>query len=90
MKRPGHELIERGVRDLEEGRRTWEALLVAIGAPRLESLGLRLPGARPEKPELALYHLIAAENPRGAHAEYNALVRRLVSYEQALGAIKAR
>ena len=36
---PGEELIEAGLRDLREQRETVEALLVAIGAPRLRRLG---------------------------------------------------
>jgi len=37
---PGEELIEAGLRDLRERRETVEALLVAIGAPRLRRLGV--------------------------------------------------
>jgi hypothetical protein len=59
------------------------ALLVAIGAPRLRALGLAVPDA-PPGPEHRLYQLLTRDNPDGAHAQYNALVRRLVSFERAL------
>lgn len=79
---PGADLIEQGLSDLEAGIESKAALLVAIGAPRLSRLGLRVPMAIPE-PELRLYHLLHAEDPETAHSRYNALIRRLVSYERA-------
>lgn len=78
---PGGDLIARGLEDLGNGVESAEALLVAIGAPRLRALGLRvpdLPGA-----EHRLYLLLAREDPDSAHGRYNALVRRLVSFERA-------
>ena len=39
---PGQDLIEAGLLDLQAGRETIEALLVAIGEPRLRRLGLNL------------------------------------------------
>ena len=78
---PGGDLIERGLVDLTRGRDTAEALLVAIGGPRLRRLGLPVP-ARPT-PEHALYQVLAADDPETAHSRYNALIRRLVSFERA-------
>ena len=65
---------------------TVEALLVAVGAPRLRRAGLCVPTAPgwPAQPELALYEAVAAQNPADAHSRYNALIRRLVSFERAL------
>jgi hypothetical protein len=80
---PGGDLVARGLEDLRAGRRTVEALLVAIGAPRLRACGLDVPDGV-SSPEHALYALLAEENPDGAHGRYNALVRRLVSFERAL------
>jgi len=80
---PGADLIEAGLRDLSTGRQTAEALLVAIGAPRLRRIGLALPENLPRNPEHRLYELLAKDNPDSAHSRYNALVRRLVSYERA-------
>lgn len=79
---PGSELIEAGLRDLEEGRRSVPALVVSIGAPRLRQLGFEVLSAI-EDAEHALYALLAAEDADSAHGRYNALVRRLVSFERA-------
>ncbi len=78
---PGSELVEAGLRELAEGRCTIPALLVSIGAPRLRQLGFELVPI--EDPEHTLYELLAAEDPDSAHGRYNALVRRLVSFERA-------
>jgi hypothetical protein len=87
---PGAEWVRDGLRDLEAGHETLAALLVAIGAPRLRLAGLRVPDApfsRPEQgdfPEHRLYLRLATEDQDSAHSRYNALVRRLVSFERAL------
>ena len=80
---PGEELIEEGLRDLAAGDETVFALLVAIGAPRLRNLGLKLPHDLPASPEHRLYLKLAADDPDSAHSRYNALIRRLVSFERA-------
>ena len=85
---PGSDLIEAGVRDLREGRETIEALLVAIGSPRLRRLGLELPDRLPIDPEHRLYGLLAADDSDSAHSRYNALIRRLVSFERAAECVK--
>lgn len=82
---PGADLIERGLADLASGRLSEEALLVAIGAPRLRSLGYAVPVARSDgSPEHMLYTRLARHGATDAHSRYNALIRRLVSYERAL------
>jgi hypothetical protein len=80
---PGEDLIEEGVNDLRAQRETVAAFLVAIGSPRLRRLGIDLPDALPENPEDRLYELLAKDEPDSAHSRYNALIRRLVSYERA-------
>ncbi len=80
---PGADLIEKGLADLHSGQKTVEALLVAIGAPRLRTIGLNLPANLPDNPEDRLYDLLAEDDSDSAHSRYNALVRRLVSYERA-------
>lgn len=80
---PGEDIITRGLRDLDAGRITVGALLVSIGAPRLRCLGVIIPSAIAH-PEHRLYELLAQAEPDAAHAQYNALVRRLVSFERAL------
>ena len=73
-----------GLADLRAGRvDTIAALLVTIGAPRLRHLGLTVPAGEDE-PEERLYASLAAEHGDAAHSRYNALVRRLVSFERAL------
>lgn len=80
---PGADLIRAGVADLAAGIESVPALLVAVGAPRLRRLGYVVPDSRPN-PEHRLYALLARDDPNSAHGRYNALVRRLVSFERAL------
>ena len=82
---PGYELVRKGLSDLESGVESAEALLVSIGAPRLRVAGLDV-AAPLESAEHRLYGLLAAEDSDAAHGRYNALVRRLVSFERALDA----
>lgn len=79
---PGADLVERGIADLGAGRESAEALLVSIGAPRLRSVGIET-AAPIADPEHKLYLLLAREQGDAAHSAYNALVRRLVSFERA-------
>jgi hypothetical protein len=79
---PGAELVEKGLGDLAEGAVTVESLLVSVGAPRLQRLGFELRSPF-EDAEERLYLLLASSDPAGAHGRYNALVRRLVSFERA-------
>lgn len=74
--------MEEGLRDLAAGAESDAALLVAIGAPRLQRLGISVP--RRAQPEHRLYERLRATHGDGAHSRYNALVRRLVSFERAL------
>lgn len=81
--KPGEDIIIKGITDLEAGRETVESLLVSIGATRLRRAGLTIPNPTFDSPEHRLYKMLAAENSDSAHSRYNALVRRLVSYERA-------
>jgi len=87
QKLPGSELIDEGIDDLSRGIRSVSALLVSIGAPRLTRLGLEIPNPIP-RPEHLLYELLREEDPGAAHSRYNALVRRLVSFERAAACAK--
>ena len=80
---PGADLVTQGLEDLRHQRVTLESLLVSIGAPRLRLSGVEVP-APLDDPEHRLYALLAAEDSDSAHGRYNALVRRLVSFERAL------
>ena len=85
---PGAELVEQGLSDLTRGLYSAAALLVLIGAPRLRGLGIDVPAADVSNPEHALYDLLAREDPDSAHSRYNALVRRLVSFERAADLVR--
>jgi len=80
---PGAEFVTAGLQDLERGVVSVPALLVSVGAPRLRALGVAIPRVE-ENPEHRLYHLLLQDHADAAHGRYNALVRRLVSFERAL------
>lgn len=82
MELPGADLVEQGIVDLRMRRETKEALLVSIGSPRLRTLGIDVPEPMAD-PEHRLYELLARDDVDAAHGRYNALIRRLVSYERA-------
>jgi hypothetical protein len=79
---PGGDLIEAGLRDLERGVESVPALLVSIAAPRLRRLGYVISHPFPS-PEYRLYEVLWQSDPDAAHGRYNALIRRLVSFERA-------
>ncbi|HEX3624618.1 MAG TPA: hypothetical protein VH280_04240 [Verrucomicrobiae bacterium] len=82
---PGESLVRQGLADLRAGRKTAPAYLIVIARPRLSRAGL-LSDIHIEpslEAELCLYRLLRAEGG-DAYSRYNALVRELVSFEQAL------
>lgn len=85
---PANELISTGIQDLQNERETIAALLVAIGAPKLRSLGLNLPRTLPPNPEHRLYDLLALDGSNSAHSRYNALIRKLVSFQRAMECVR--
>jgi hypothetical protein len=84
---PGADLIESGLADLAQNVISAPALLVAIGAPRLRQLGIAVP-ATVSNPERLLYEWLARDGADGAHSRYNAMIRRLVSFERALACVR--
>ena len=80
---PGADLIRDGLDDWRRGIESVPALLVQVGAPRLRHLGIDMPTVAVDSPEHRLYALLAADTPDSAHGRYNALIRRLVSFERA-------
>ena len=80
---PGADLVTEGLADLRSGRTTVPALLVSIGAPRLQRAGIDVP-APLDDAEHRLYTLLEDGSGAAAHGRYNALVRRLVSFERAV------
>ena len=85
---PANELIVAGIEDLRSRRETIAAFLVAVGAPKLRNLGMDIPEDLPPNPEHRLYDLLASTEPDSAHSRYNALIRRLVSFERALRCVR--
>jgi hypothetical protein len=81
---PGADLVEQGLADLASRRVSVPSLLVAIAAESLRRAGLAVPEAGIARPERRLYELLAETDPDSAHSRYNALLRRLVSFERAL------
>jgi len=80
---PGGDLVAKGLLDLARSSVTVEALLVSIAAPRLRDKGVLFAAPLPD-PEHRLYERLAREDPDSAHSRYNALLRRLTSFESAL------
>lgn len=79
---PGADLVRAGIHDLRARVASPEALLVSIGSPRLRSLGFAVDEPF-DRAEHRLYELLRREDANSAHSRYNALVRRLVSFERA-------
>ena len=79
---PGSHLVADGLRDLALGIESDGALLVSIGAPRLARLGFAVANALPDA-EHRLYLRLAQTDRWSALSRYNALIRRLVSFERA-------
>jgi len=82
---PGESLVRQGLADVHAGRCTVPACLGSIARPRLSRAGL-LAGAHiglPPEPELCLYRLLRDQGG-DAYSRYNALLRELTSFEQAL------
>lgn len=85
---PGADLVLKGLRDLEDGTDSIEALLVQVAASTLRSHGLPMPASTsPEPPEHRLYARLEETYGQAAHSQHNALVRRLVSFERALACV---
>ena len=82
---PGEDLVREGLVDVRRGARTIPALLVTIALPRLRRAGIlgEVSSELKADSELQLYRLLRL-SPGDAYSEYNALMRRLVAFEQAL------
>lgn len=79
---PGSDLVSEGLEDLAAGRETECALLVALAAPRLRTLGIEVPPGGGDRPSHRLYELIASQTD-GAYSRYNALLARMSSFARA-------
>jgi hypothetical protein len=82
---PGEALVRQGLVDFQAGRLTICACLVSIARWRLIRAGL-IPSSSvfpPDDAELELYRLLCLA-PGDAYSRYNALLRELASFENAL------
>jgi hypothetical protein len=82
---PGEVLLREGLADYQSGRCTIPACLVGMARSRLCRAGLItgvVASSFPE-PERQLYRLLRQEGG-DAYSRYNALIRELASFEQAL------
>lgn len=86
---PGGDILTDGLRDLASGVVSESGLLLLAAEPRLKSRGIQLPEhvTRPAIPEHELYQLLVREHGEEAYRHYRALLRRLVSLENALDAL---
>ena len=80
---PGGEIVDRGLRDLAEGRATADALLVSLAAPRLRREGVPMPRTTLPDADRRLYRLIESEHGLLAHARYLAHLRQIASFADA-------
>lgn len=89
---PGGEILRNGLKDLQAGVRSIDALLVLVGAPRLTRCGIRIPQTRSASalPEHELFDLLCTKHGPEAYRHYRSLMRRLVSLENALDGLTAR
>lgn len=83
---PGSELVSVGLADLAAKRQSVPALLVSLAATRLRGLGFEVIDPIPDA-DHRLWEALARDDPDAAHSRYNALVRRLVSFERAAGCV---
>ena len=87
---PGATLVERGLADAHRGVWSAEALLLAVAPSRLRGLGIDVPEPLPADPELALYTRLQHDGVEDPYARYNALLRQLDSFLEALTARRRR
>ncbi|MEP6937514.1 MAG: hypothetical protein ABI871_05535 [Chthoniobacterales bacterium] len=83
---PGADLIAQGIADARAGKVTVFACLVLIALPVLQRRGIVPPdwtAAACPDPELTMYRLLQREGG-DAFGRYNALLRRLVSFQRSL------
>ena len=82
---PGEDLMHEGLADMETGRLTVAACLAAIALPRLRRAGVlvEVPPGLSSDVELQLYRLLR-KSGGDAYSRYNALLRQIISFEQAL------
>jgi hypothetical protein len=89
---PGAELVLPGLIEAAAGQLTVGSCLVSIARPLIESSGLAASYGihnYVKEPERALYRLLQHEGGN-AYGCYNAILRRLISFEQGLRRVRSR
>ena len=89
---PGADLVADGLADVVSRRETVAGELVKIGSRRLRDCGVEVAVNDEDALEAdrRLYRLLGAVHGNGAHSQYNALIRQLVSFELALEQQRSR
>lgn len=91
MALPGGELVDAGIRDLAARRKSAPALLISIAYAKLARCRVPLPRGPFPNADVDLYRLIEREAGDAlAHARYNALIRRICSFTDAIPAAVRR
>ena len=88
---PGEQLVRQGLADFQAGLRTIHSCLVRIARPRLSRAGLMPPSVPGQicDADYELYDLLKQQGG-DAYSRYNAMLRELVSFENALDGRKRR
>lgn len=87
LKYPGGEIISKGLHDIRHKRfRTIEALAVLTAFPRLKWLGFRIGKKEKVESHLVLYKKLQTKYGNDAHAQYNAVMKRVAKFCNHYGA----
>lgn len=87
---PGGDLIQQGIIDSQANRQTIFSCLVQIGFPTLSKMQIlpcEIQQSKQEDAELILYRILKSE-VGDAYSRYNALMRKLISFERAITSIR--
>ncbi len=76
--------------DLAPCRETIPALLVMIGSPCLRRANFEIHVSEEDalNADRRLYRILERQHGNAAHSQYNALIRRLVSFERAIASLR--
>lgn len=86
---PGAEIVLPGIKDLETGRETINALAVSAAARKL-GVGDLVAATNAEEPAAhRLYQRLNRELGDAAHSRYNAILSRVASFARAAGHARA-
>lgn len=84
---PGGEIVDAGLADLAEGRRSIESFVVSLAAPRLRREGVPVGPVHDDR-DRALYERLSETEGELAHSRYLAYRRRIESFANACVAVR--